>query len=181
MAEFEITAEIEEDGVTLNKVIPIEFGLTDSMAKFILSAEAISMLVNNTKLVFTEEGLNVYNGGFVIYGKGVDEQGEEIDVPIFYYDPDENQLHVQGSGEFTGKINATEGSFTGNVSADTLTATSGVIGGFIIKQEGLYSIDGANPTEDNGYDVSSSSIKLLGGGGVIEANNINLGIGFNLI
>ena len=180
MAEFEITAEIEEDGVTLNKVIPIEFGLTDSMAKFILSAEAISMLVNNTKLVFTEEGLNVYNGGFVIYGKGVDEQGEEIDVPIFYYDPDENQLHVQGSGEFTGKINATEGSFTGNVSADTLTATSGVIGGFIIKQEGLYSIDGADPTEDNGYDVSSSSIKLLGGGGVIEANNINLGVGAHI-
>ena len=181
MAEFEITAEIEEDGVTLSKVIPIEFGLTDSMAKFILSAEAISMLVNNTKLVFTEDGLNVYNGGFVIYGKGEDEEThEEIDVPIFYYDPQENQLHVKGSGEFTGKINATEGSFTGNVSAETLTATSGVIGGFIIKQEGLYSIWGADPGEDNEYDVSNSVIKLLGNSGVIEANNINLGIGAHI-
>lgn len=184
IAEFEILVEIQDKDISLNKIVPVEFGLTDSMAKFILSAEAISMLINNTKLVFTEDGLNVYNGGFVIYGKGEDEEThEEIEVPIFYYDPAENQLHVKGSGEFTGIIHATEGSFTGDVSADTLTANSGNIGSFIIRGDGLYSTAGA--TRNNGkWDVSTSSIKLIGNtadnNSLIEVENINLGVGAHI-
>lgn len=183
-AEFEIKVEFEDKGIVLNKTVPVEFGVTDSMAKFILSAEAISMLINNTKLVFTEDGLNVYNGGFVIYGKGIDEETqEEIEVPIFYYDPTENQLHVKGSGEFTGIIHATEGSFTGDVSANTLTANSGNIGSFIIRNDGLYSTAGAVLNEGE-WDVSGSSIKLLGktadNTSLIEVENINLGIGAHI-
>ena len=180
-AEFEIKALIQDGGVELTKTIPIEFGVTDSMAKFVLSAEAISMLVNNAKLVFTEDGLNVYNGGLVVYGKGEDKQThEEIEVPVFYYDPEENLLHIKGNGEFTGRINATEGSFTGNVSAETLTAASGVIGGFIITQDGLYSTEGATFNESGIYEVEGSVIKLLGENGIIEAKNLNLGIGVHI-
>lgn len=183
IAEFEILVSIQNKDISLNKIIPIEFGLTDSMAKFILSAEAISMLINNTKLVFTEEGLNVYNGGFVIYGKDIDaETQQEIEVPIFYYDPGENQLHVKGSGEFTGTIHATEGSFTGDVSANTLISNKGYIGSFIIRNDGLYSTEGAVLDENNEYDVTGSKLKLLGGdgAGLIEADNINLGTGAHI-
>lgn len=50
-------------------------------------------------------------------------------------------LFIKGNSEFTGTVYATAGSFTGEVNAQTLTGNKGYIGGWILKENGLYSND----------------------------------------
>ena len=155
------------------KAVPLEFGTSEDMARFALTANAIQMAVNNSKLVFdATNGLTIQNGGLRI----VSMDGT---TTLMEYNPTGNALRIVGNGEFTGTVNATEGSFTGDVSADTLIAHGGDIGGFIIQDNGLYSKSGAIQTE-TGYNIDGSLIKLLGEDGRIDAENINLGVGAHI-
>lgn len=155
------------------KAIPLEFGTSEDMARFALTANAIQMAVNNSKLVFdATNGLTIQNGGLRIVGM-------DGTTTLMEYSPTGNALKIVGNGEFTGTIHATEGSFTGDVSANTLIARDGDIGGFIIKENGLYSKKGAIQTED-GYNTDGSLIKLLSENGRIDAENINLGTGAHI-
>lgn len=149
----------------INLPVPVEFGTNEDLAKFSVNAASINAAIGNSKLEFSADGLEVTNGGLTIYS--VDTSTEEAAAEeIFSYNPSSKSLYVKGNGEFTGKIVATSGSFTGNVSADTLTARAGTIGGFTIQSDGLYS--------------PNQSIKLLGLEGRIEAENINLGTGAHI-
>ena len=152
------------------KAIPLEFGTSENMARFALTANDIQMTVNNSKLIFdATDGLTIQNGGLHIIGM-------DGTTTLMEYNPTGNALKIVGNGEFTGTIHATEGSFTGDVSANTLIARGGDIGGFIIQNNGLYSKEGAEKTEA-GYNTDGSLIKLLGEDGRIDAENINLGVG----
>lgn len=149
----------------INLPVPVEFGTNEDLAKFSVNAASINAAIGNSKLEFSADGLEVTNGGLTIYS--VDTTAEETAAEaIFFYNPSSKSLYVKGNGEFTGKIVATSGSFTGNISADTLTARAGTIGGFTIQSDGLYS--------------PNQSIKLLGSEGRIEAENINLGTGAHI-
>ena len=161
-------AYLENNEEIAIKVIPYQFGTSEDMAKFALTANNIQMAVNESKLVFDATyGLTVQNGGIRIISKdGTDT--------LMEYDSDSNALKIVGSGKFTGMIHATGGEFTGDVSANTLTAYKGNIGGFIIDSNGLYSKNGAIKTEDE-YNTSNSNIRLLGEDGKIYAKNITLG------
>ena len=155
------------------KAIPLEFGTSEDMARFALTANAIQMAVNNSKLVFdATNGLTIQNGGLRIIGM-------DGTTTLMEYNPTGNALRIVGNGEFTGTVHATEGSFTGDVSANTLIAHGGDIGGFIIQDNGLYSKSGAVQTE-TGYNTNGSLIKLLGENGRIDAENINLGVGAHI-
>lgn len=155
------------------KAIPLEFGTSEDMARFALTANAIQMAVNNSKLVFdATNGLTIQNGGLRIISM-------DGTTTLMEYNPTGNALRIVGNGEFTGTVHATEGSFTGDVSADTLIARGGDIGGFIIQNNGLYSKSGAVQTE-TGYNTDGSLIKLLGENGRIDAENINLGVGAHI-
>ena len=162
----------EEIAIT---VIPYQFGTSEDMAKFALTANDIQMAVDKSKLVFdATHGLTVQNGGLRIISKnGIDT--------LMEYDTDTNALKIVGSGNFTGTIHATDGEFTGKIIATEgeftgkINATTGDIGGFIIQNGGLYSKGGAET--ESGYDINSSNIKILGKDGRIEAENITLGIG----
>lgn len=140
------------------KPIPVEFGTSEDMAKFAVTATSINMAVNNSKLTFGADGLSIKNGGITIY--------DDSDSEILSYDNVAQSLRIKGTGKFTGAIFAESGSFKGDVSADTLTARAGLIGGFTIRNDGLYS--------------QNESIKLLGLDGRIEADNINLGTGAHI-
>ena len=152
------------------KAIPLEFGTSENMARFALTANDIQMAVNGSILKFdATTGLTIKNGGLHIIGM-------DGTTTLMEYNPTGNALKIVGNGEFTGTIHATEGSFTGDVSANTLIARGGDIGGFIIQDNGLYSKSGAIQTE-TGYNTDGSLIKLLGENGRIDAENINLGVG----
>ena len=152
------------------KAIPLEFGTSENMARFALTANDIQMAVNGSILKFdATTGLTIKNGGLHIIGM-------DGTTTLMEYSPTGNALKIVGNGEFTGTIHATEGSFTGDVSANTLIARDGDIGGFIIQNNGLYSKEGAEKTEA-GYNTDGSLIKLLGEDGRIDAENINLGVG----
>ena len=142
------------DGEFEGKIIATEGQIGDLT---ISSANSIQAAIDNAQVIFTATGLSITNGALSIY--------DENNVPIFYYDNNAHLLYVKGSGEFTGTVNASAGSFTGEVHADTLYANAGTIGGFRIENTGLYSQD--------------NLIKLLSEGR-IEAEYINLGTGAHI-
>ena len=121
------------------------------------TADSIQAAIDNAQMAFTADGLSILNGAFTIYDKNENK--------IFGYDNETHLLYVKGSGEFTGIINASAGSFSGDVTANTLTANAGYIGGFKIQADGLYS--------------EGDLIKLLSDGR-IDAENINLGAGAHI-
>lgn len=164
--EFFDTKVDPDNGLQIaSKAIPLEFGTSQEMAKFAITANAIQAAVNESKLTFdATNGLTIRNGGLRILDRG--------DVPLLQYN--NGSLQIVGSGSFTGAINATSGSFTGSINAN-----SGDIGGFILSNDGLYSEYGAVKNGDN-WDTTGSSIKLNGRTGEINANNINLGTGANI-
>lgn len=154
----------------INLPVPVEFGTNEDLAKFSVNAASINAAIGNSKLEFSADGLEVTNGGLTIYS--VDATAEETAAEaIFSYNPSSKSLYVKGNGEFTGRIVATEGSFTGTVITNTLTANGGTIGGFKIDKNGLYSAD----TES----TSNAALRLLSNG-TIDANNINLGTGAHI-
>lgn len=144
-----------------NKPIGVIFDTPDDMAKFRVTATNIQAAVEETKLKFDSTGLTVQNGGIRIV-----DSNEHL---VFGYDEDVNKLIVKGEGTFTGIIHASDGDFIGNVTANTLTANSGSIGGFIITDEGLFSKDSETGLQNNQLQ--------LYGTGKVYANSIILGIG----
>ena len=161
-----VVQTFQNNNLIASAVVAVEFGTSKNMAKFAVTASTIEAAVGESKLEFSASGLSVINGGLTIY-----ERDTSGDVPvnrkIFYYNEDEKALYIEGSGTFTGTIHATAGSFSGDVSADNLIANAGMIGGFAIHEDGLYS------TDDN------QSIQLISTpeGSYIKADNIDLGVG----
>ena len=152
-------AYLENNEEIAIKIIPYQFGTSEDMAKFAVTAASINAAVGKSTLEFDADGLTIRNGHFEII--------DNKDVSLLQYTPPSGK---EGSGllEITGKIHATDGEFTGKINA-----IEGDIGGFIIDNDGLYSKNGAG-TEGE-YNTSNSNIRLLGEDGKIYAKNITLG------
>lgn len=134
-------------------------GVSNDLAQFSITATAINQSIENTKMSFTEDGLEISNGGFKILDNNEQVFGVKT-KSITQSDgtkKDVSMLTLEGAiyaydGEFTGKIHATEATFD-----------SGEIGGFTISQDNLISTD------------QNNSIQIYGKTGLIVANNITLG------
>lgn len=204
-------------GLLIQKPIGVEFGTSDDMAQFGLTAANINMLVRDSKLTFDAEGLHIENGAFditdvgyhssyptaeefnnsktdyYIYNEGSDTYTQCTNSTIYdantqyytygslellAYDPTLQTLRVNGNGSFTGRIEATDGYFSGELRGasgtfeGSIQANSGEIGGWVIKENGLYS----TATDEN----ESSLLELLGAEGIINAQTINLGTGAHI-
>lgn len=147
------------------KPIKCRFGLTDDMAKFSLNATDINAAIQNSKLIFNSEGLEIRNGGFNITRIENSSEGEKV-FKLLEFDSDTQELIIRGKldavdGTFNGTLKAVGGTFKGE-----LTAPSGEIGGFIIKE---------NSIESKKSNDGNSSLILNGSEGSILANNITLG------
>ena len=152
-------AYLENNEEIAIKIIPYQFGTSEDMAKFAVTAASINAAVGKSTLEFDADGLTIRNGHFEII--------DNKDVSLLQYTPPSGK---EGSGllEITGKIHATDGEFNGKINA-----IEGDIGGFIIDNDGLYSKSGAGA--EGNYNTSNSNIRLLGGKGEIYAKNITLG------
>lgn len=149
-------AYLENNEEIAIKIIPYQFGTSEDMAKFAVTAASINAAVGKSTLEFDADGLTIRNGHFEII--------DNKDVSLLQYTPPSG---AEGSGllEITGKIHATDGEFNGKINA-----IEGDIGGFIIDNDGLYSKSGSVKE-----DTSNSNIRLLGEKGEIYAKNITLG------
>ena len=149
-------AYLENNEEIAIKIIPYQFGTSEDMAKFAVTAASINAAVGKSTLEFDADGLTIRNGHFEII--------DNKDVSLLQYTPPSG---TEGSGllEITGKIHATDGEFNGKINA-----IEGDIGGFIIDNDGLYSKSGSVKE-----DTSNSNIRLLGEKGEIYAKNITLG------
>lgn len=136
-------------------VISVEFA---NDMKVSITNSMMQASISTGKMEYTLNGLTIYNGGFKII-----DRNNGIDVPLFGYDEEKQSLYVRGNGEFTGRIVAESSSFSGTVDALEITAHSGIIGGFNIAENELYSSD------------SNTSVRLNGIDGSIFARNITLG------
>ena len=154
-------AYLENNEEIAIKIIPYQFGTSEDMAKFAVTAASINAAVGKSTLEFDADGLTIRNGHFEII--------DNKDVSLLQYTPPSG---AEGSGllEITGKIHATDGEFNGKINA-----IEGDIGGFIIDNDGLYSKSGSVKEDSSGYDTSNSNIRLLGEKGEIYAKNITLG------
>lgn len=75
------------------KPISCRFGMSDEMAHFSINAASIDAAIQNTKLQFSANGLDIYNGGFQIWGpveyqetQGVTEKNFNNNQDKFYYE-----------------------------------------------------------------------------------------------
>lgn len=144
----------------IDKFLPVRFSMNRDMAELSLLANGIVASIQNTKLNFSQEGLEIKNGGFKITNLAEEE--------VLVADETTGNLSITGTvyatdGTFKGRIEAKEGEFTG-----TLHALQGKIGGFSIDSSKLVSTD------------SDQSIILDGESGRITAKKINLGTGASI-
>ena len=152
---------VKENQVLASKILPVENGVTPEMAKFDVTAASINASVGSSKMVFTEDGLEINNGDFTI------TQGKD---QVFGFETE--QIGGQDFSKLTmrGTVYADNGSFTGEVHATHATFKGGKIGGFDIKDGKLTS---TATTSENNEEVSA--IELDGNSGNIIAHNIELG------
>lgn len=139
------------DNNLIFKLISCRFGTTIDMAQFGLYANGITASIQNSKLNFSSNGLEVLNGGFSIK-RSLDNSEEEV----LYFSPDTGNLTLKGD------IYANDGYFNGEINV-----TKGNIGGFYINDKELYT----------GKSSESSPLRLIGSEGKIYAKNIKIGNG----
>lgn len=167
LTENDVVLKIEykiqqEDGKIYlsEKLITIRHAMTQDMAKLALKADGIYASIASAALEFTADGLSVRNGGLTIKNNS--------DITVFGADTD-------GNLEISGIIHASDGEFTG-----TITANSGTIGGFEISKHEIKS-DGlslqSSYTDENKKPVPSKIVadNIEIGTGAIIRDYINLG------
>lgn len=158
------------DVLIVQKPIFYSFGTNQDMARFSLNAADITAAINNAGFRFSGEGLTITNGSLVI--KDSNNNNYLTFTPGLGEQP--GLLEINGSGTFSGELNAATGTFSGELSAASGTfngeirAASGTIGGFEITGTSLQSTEGTG---------SSRSLVLDGASGKITADNIELGTG----
>lgn len=157
--------EPSETNLLAAKPLIFEFGTSEDMANFAITANSIQAAISNTGMAFDANGLTITNGGFKIQKT---TQNNTLETVFGFED---NNLYINGSGNFTGTIHATEGDFKGTVNATNLEASAGHIGGFIITDNGLFSDPGDNSSIEN------ANLRLYGINGRVVANTIELGTG----
>ena len=123
--KIQISGDQESEYNQLNKLVEIRYATSQDMAKLSVLADGIYASMDQAGLVFNEDGLTVMDSGFQIIVNVVEEKKDPYKKKIFSVE--NGGLYMEGTGTFTGAINATSGSFSGTVSA-----SNGEIGGFSI-------------------------------------------------
>lgn len=166
----------------LVEYLNVRFGMSRDMASLNVKADQIVASMQDTKLVFSANGLSILNGNFEILksrsGKEEDkllysENGNLCLKGTVYADSGSFKGHIEAtSGYFSGELQGATGIFTGELKAASgsfagdISAASGTIGGFKIEKDRLISTNEGSP-----------NIILDGTNGNIDANNIVLGTG----
>lgn len=143
--------EKETGNILIQKLIGIQYGSSEDMAKLALKANGLVQAVYGTKLQFNADGLKMINNDNKI---------------VFYADE-------QGDLTLTGTINATAGEFSGS-----LKSVTGQIGGFALTNNFMFT-DYAGRIESTSIDEikMNSPLVIDGQNGKIIANDIVLGTG----
>ena len=152
---------------------PVQFGTSQSMARFNILAGKITATVDGGAIDFDGASLNVIGAGLSIWDSKKEEQ-------LLKYDQASKSLSIKGSGSFTGNIEADSGYFKGDI-----TGASGTFSGNIEADSGYFKGDITGATgKIGGFSISDGKLAskgeeiiLYGKEGKIEANNINLGTG----
>lgn len=146
--------------------------LSASLASFETTANSIKMAVDQNSLRFDADGLTIYNGDLTIYDKAI---GDADKKKVLYLDTSQNQLYIEGSGDFSGKITATEGAIGGLVipSVEEGHGLRTNNNSFWIKQDGSGYIGGI-VLENNGLHSENDNFSINADGSII-ANDITLG------
>ena len=193
--------EIEAEGKKIYKTFSCRAALSVEMLKLSINASNLNASMRESELEFSEDGLSITNGNFIIY-KREEIDGQTSKVPVLYFDETTKKLTI------SGRIEAQEGYFSGQ-----LNSPLGEIGGFYIGQNCIYTAtspyiytevsannvntnnytnyyikDGENfiiPSEYNAElqyyikeeNLTNSPLILNGNSGNIIAKNIELGAG----
>lgn len=112
-----------DDIAQVEQLLTIQLANSYYDAKFALWQDSIIQSVENNKLVFSSEGLELTNAKFTI--------GDE-NTTYFTFDPKAQDPKLQ----VTGKMQIDDGKFTGHI-----TATSGTVGGITIKEQSIKADD----------------------------------------
>lgn len=156
--------KIEEKQINTSVYLTIRFGISSDMASLNVEANGIVGAIQNTKLKFSAEGLEIQNGGFEIVNNN--------NSKVLWAD-DNGNLTLKGrieaaEGNFSGTLLAATGTFQGELHSPKIISPTGQIGGFIINKGTLESVYRTNDT---------SNIVLDGENGKIIASDIELGTG----
>lgn len=170
------------------KPISLRYATTEDMASFSLHASGITAAIRNSSLNFSENGLQIFNGGFIITNRDfnltqdeeplvgktyyIEENGKYISVTIEEsFDPDINYYEASDSNlmSYSPETKALEivgsGSFTGRIEA-----SSGSFRGAVYASEGeftgtIHALDGdftgsinANNGTIGGFKIGVNSI-----------------------
>lgn len=167
-------------------VINFDFGTSNDMARFAVTANKIQAAVDQSALTFSAEGLKITNGGFKIV-----KSENNTETPLLEYSEAQGQLNIVGGGTFTGVIEATDGIFRGEVYASSgnftgtinaidgsfngeITAQSGSIGGFEILEGRLVSTNSIVDDNPNDEITPNPTLIINGTTGEIIGGSIHL-------
>ena len=155
----------------LGEIVRIRFGTTEEMAKFNVTATSINAAIRDSKMQFSEQGLDIYNGGLRIH-KNTEGNSETV----LWMDEETGNLVLHGdiyanNGEFNGIIRAKGGYFENEMSVFgnlSVGQSEKIYIGKKDKYQGIFSSN-YSPGEGKGFFISPE--------GKIFANEISLGKG----
>lgn len=134
--------------IVISRAFQLRDGVSEDMAKFNITAASINASVGKSKMKFTDTGLEINDGDFIIKQK---------DQLVFGFKA--NKLTMYGA------IYAEEGHFNGEIHATKATFDDGVIGGFNIKTNKLVSQSNVYiqtqdliPTSNKDYYINNEGI-----------------------
>lgn len=188
--------KIDIDSTVSN--INIRFVTTSDLARFSVTANAITAAIDNSKMSFSKDGLQIFNNGLSILKQSNEYiifNGNEFDDSVTYYELVNDQyIETTDSSPISGKVYYTynniletllaydienkqllvkgSGEFTG-----TIYAFNGEIGGFTIGQNQIVSSNGNVILDSSNNGISYFNGEIVArqgriGGFVIEQNQL---------
>lgn len=135
---------VVNDTVITSKAFQLRDGLGAEAASFNVTAASINASVRESKLAFTEEGLQIDNGGFKIIQNG---------MQVFGFETNQDGAQDNSKLVMKGTVYAEDGEFTGEIHATSAEFDSGTIGGFKILPNGYYKTYDSFPQAGKTYYV----------------------------
>lgn len=144
---YDITASIDSTALVFNAD-----GLTVNNGGFVINRDSEYIITKDSSLETGKIYYELINGIYIqttdiSFDVGKTYYEHYPKITLLEYNEDSRTLSIQGSGTFTGNVYATNGIFNGTVYATDgkftgeIKSDSGTIGGFIIKENSLVSIN----------------------------------------
>lgn len=144
---YDVTASIDSTALVFNAD-----GLTVNNGGFVINRDSEYIITKDNSLETGKIYYELINGTYIqttdiSFNVGKTYYEHYPKITLLEYNEDSRTLSIQGSGTFTGNVYATNGIFNGTVYATDgkftgeIKSDSGTIGGFIIKENSLVSIN----------------------------------------